>query len=691
VKTRLLAVLTGSLALFALVVLIFGDKSAGTVAERQLGSQLERARRSVERLLMEKAEIARMRVESLADLPKTLSLMDTDAATIRQALAPDLENFGTPNALICDANGKPFVGAAPSDPTPPLRNGDPNGAVFVENLNGDWYLSAFSWVIDPLNGAVKGSVRLRSPIGDALVADLHDAMGADVSILAGDTPVTANQLNLLQDVSRIGRSTQGVTSVRLGDEPSVASVAHTPFGLRVVLSRSLSSALQGWQAARATVAIVALLALFGAVAVGLRLSRGISEPIADIVTAAEGIRSGEWPDAIPTRGIGELNFLSETFNEMVAALRQQEARLMRVAYIDPLTDLHNLRFFMEHIKGLVGGDQFGFLQIDCDGLKAFNDRRGLSEGDRVLASIADTLRRKLPSDTLACRCAGEEFAAVLPACSPQRLQNIAESLRLAIEAELVTDGMTVTIGCAHYPESSQSENGLFLASELAIVQGKGLGGNRAVCYWDLPAAQSLMDPSNLDSSLRSGDLNTITALAAAVDAKDRYTHGHSASVSRFSLMLGQAIGLDKTALETLKLAALLHDVGKIGVPDAVLNKEGRLTDEEFETMKSHTTIGHAIALQANLNHFAPAIRSHHEQWCGHGYPDGLKGEQIPLMARIISIADSYDAMTSDRVYRKAPGVEFALDQITNGAGVQFDPDLAPVFVSLIRESMREAA
>jgi HAMP domain-containing protein len=182
-----------------------------------------------------------------------------------------------------------------------------------------------------------------------------------------------------------------------------------------------------------------------------------------------------------------------------------------------------------------------------------------------------------------------------------------------------------------------------------------------------------------------------TTLAAALDARDPYTAGHSERVTEFSVVLGKLIRLPESELENLRKAALLHDIGKIGVRDDVLLKEGRLTDEEFAAIKLHPVLGESILKQIEpaeaMEAILPGVRSHHEQYDGSGYPDNLSGERIPLMGRIIAVADAYDAITSDRPYRKGMPVDKALRILEEGTGKQWDPVLTPLFIQYIREKI----
>ena len=178
---------------------------------------------------------------------------------------------------------------------------------------------------------------------------------------------------------------------------------------------------------------------------------------------------------------------------------------------------------------------------------------------------------------------------------------------------------------------------------------------------------------------------SITTFANALDAKDPYTEGHSERVSAYSTRLARELGLSEEEIDNIRLVALLHDIGKIGVPDSVLKKPGRLTDEEFGMMKQHTVVGSEIIKDINsIPGVVIGARYHHERYDGRGYPDGLKGEEIPFIARIIAVADAFDAMTSNRIYRKHLSTEQVLSELEKGAGSQFDPTIANLLVDMLK-------
>lgn len=185
--------------------------------------------------------------------------------------------------------------------------------------------------------------------------------------------------------------------------------------------------------------------------------------------------------------------------------------------------------------------------------------------------------------------------------------------------------------------------------------------------------------------VKSFNHNFLTTMAASIDARDRYTSGHSQRVAYWGREIARDIGLTERKVEDVYIGGILHDIGKIGIEDEILNKKGKLTPEEYDKIKQHTVIGYEIILQAGMfNELLPAIRSHHERIDGRGYPDGLAGDEIPLMARILAISDAFDAMVADRPYRKGLPVEEALQEIRRGSGTQFDPILAEHFIRIVQ-------
>jgi len=223
---------------------------------------------------------------------------------------------------------------------------------------------------------------------------------------------------------------------------------------------------------------------------------------------------------------------------------------------------------------------------------------------------------------------------------------------------------------------------IIACADAALYHAKQAGRNRTCLSSDLVKPETPLIGVELEARPRA--LSIIYALAATVDAKDHYTYGHSRKVSDYSVAIAEALGLPQDRIETIRAAGLLHDIGKVGIPDSILNKRGRLTEKEWEPVKAHPKLGAEILRHViDLANCLPVIMHHHEHFDGKGYPSGLKGDSIPIEARILAIADAYDAMTSPRPYREQLSPQQAIDELRRHTGTQFDSELVDVFCKMM--------
>jgi diguanylate cyclase (GGDEF)-like protein len=356
-----------------------------------------------------------------------------------------------------------------------------------------------------------------------------------------------------------------------------------------------------------------------------------------------------------------------------AAVAAEVERLAEIAITDPLTGLRNHRAFHEDVARELQvvartGVPLALVLIDLDDLKSVNDSMGHQAGDERLQALADAIRATGRGADLAYRVGGDEFAVILPDARAWGALEFAQRLRAATQAGTHGAGsFTATVGISE-ALTLRSKDEVIREADLALIGAKRIHQDVVIYGPDLaPGA---------DRGVEEAEHHTRTlasALARAVDAKDAYTRSHCQTVSQLCGLIGAELGLDTGRLTRLRLAGLLHDVGKIGVPDAILNKPAKLTEDEYEQMKRHALLGYDIVQAADMGVEARWVRHHHERFDGGGYPDGLRGEEIPLESRVILVADAFEAMTSDRPYRKAPGQSFAILELGRHAGTQFDP------------------
>jgi diguanylate cyclase (GGDEF)-like protein len=365
------------------------------------------------------------------------------------------------------------------------------------------------------------------------------------------------------------------------------------------------------------------------------------------------------------------------------------------AITDGLTKLYNHRYFCQALQDQIkkiGSAELSLLMIDMDLFKLYNDLYGHFEGDRALEMVAAILRQNIGDKGIVCRYGGEEFTVILPYYDARRAYELAEKIRTEIEAgffnvnDVTQRFLTASIGICTYPHAAPNIEELLKRADLAMYTAKSQGKNQTVIYTPRIITKETNLKYNTEDAFRPNYTATIYALAAAIDAKDHYTFGHSQRVAGYVTILANEMSLDKAHIEILQEAALLHDIGKLGVPEHILTKAGKLSNEEFEMIKKHVEMSITIIKHIpTLNHVIPAVIGHHERWDGKGYPRGLKGENIPFSARCLAIADAFDALTSNRPYRAGMTVSNALSEIKNNLGTQFDPAMANLFIKLVQD------
>jgi len=409
------------------------------------------------------------------------------------------------------------------------------------------------------------------------------------------------------------------------------------------------------------------------------------------------------------------------------AIALHNARAYQVALeqaiTDGLTGLKTHRYFMEALdrewrRATRSGQLFSVIMLDLDGFKLVNDRHGHLEGDKVLTAVAHLLNDCVRQSNVMARYGGDEFAILMPETRTEQAEVLAERLRARIEADrfLAAHGVTASFGISTFPVHGPTQEEILRVADSGMYLAKHQAGNcvrvatltlaSAQTGWERQLLEAYLGVTmkrmfstgpeafnhyleRFESVVAKGDLespsllDTVTALAFAIDAKDHYTRGHSQSVSRLAAQIASHYGLDKQQVEEVRLGGILHDIGKIGVPESVLNKPSLLTSDEYALMKSHTVLGEKILepLRAKaIEGIRAMVRNHHEMVDGTGYPDGLRGDDIPLGARIITVADCYDTMVSERAYKRGRTREDAVTELRRCVGTQFDGQIVEAFV-----------
>jgi diguanylate cyclase (GGDEF)-like protein/PAS domain S-box-containing protein len=346
--------------------------------------------------------------------------------------------------------------------------------------------------------------------------------------------------------------------------------------------------------------------------------------------------------------------------------KEKEARVEYLSYHDSLTGVYNRTFFEEGIKTLDTEDNLPFSVIisDINGLKLINDTLGHAAGDKVLIETTKLLGLYIRSGDILARVGGDEFSILMPRTNNQAAQEVVTRIQAACQAHkvyILKEPMNLSVSLGYATKSSLTESFSYI-SKLAE---------------DYMYRQKLLERDSFHSSL-------LESLRISLFERSHETEEHAARLILLSNRLGRVMELSNEDLNDLSLLSSLHDIGKINIDNSILVKPGKLTDDEWLEMKKHPAIGYRIAMASTeLKSIAEYILCHHERWDGAGYPQGLRGKNIPLLARVISVVDAYDAMTSDRSYRKAMTREDALAEISKHSGSQFDPEIAALFLSLV--------
>lgn len=652
------------------------SESASTQAIQTLSNALAQRSKSLE-----------LGITYLCGRQGTRSLGDTDSATAREHLSEIRPEIGCDWLAFIKTDGSVLGASAPF-----LHPGQSAATIGGDNaldgqeqrgivlLGGHSYLFVTKPVV--IYGFTKGAIAGGIELNSALAKEISRETGAQVAIFRGSMPIARSFSEPWDQRGEAVRSIiQGETYSGFVKPLNRARAK----GLYVAALIPESKVAGPFASIRRAVAATFFTAIFLALLGVVLFSKGLLRALDQLTVRAHAIEAGHWPEPIDSKRKDELGNLSRTFDHMTASIKNHQDELLAMLELDPLTGLANGRSFRSKLEAAIqhaveGERPLGLIYIDLDHFDALNRDSGDQRGDAVLKETAELLRSI--SGAQAARLVDDEFVVLVEAdpafASAKLLKEIGQRI-----------GLTASIGYALLDENTRRSDLLMLAARMARDIAKQSGRNRVRKFEGFATAGGA---DELRQFLQHGSYAAIRALAEAVDAKDEYTRGHSTRVAEYARDIARHLGLNEGDLELVYVTGTLHDVGKIGVPDHVLKKQDKLTDEEFEEIKKHPALGEKIVSQLPvLKDTLPGIRSHHERWDGRGYPDGLAGQEISLLARILAIADTFDAMTSDRPYRKGLPVSVAVEVITKGAGSQFDPSLMDAFLAWVAPFEQKAA
>lgn len=391
--------------------------------------------------------------------------------------------------------------------------------------------------------------------------------------------------------------------------------------------------------------------------------------------------------------------LLQTFAHLAAGVLENarlHAQVEAEARIDALTGLLNRRTFdrrlaAEHSRASRFGKPYALALLDIDHFKRINDSHGHLAGDAVLKQLGQILARQFREVDVVARYGGEEFVVILPEIGGSVAKSVAERVRRAVAATpfILPDGgeigVTVSIGVSCYPNCAASAEDAVSTADQALYIAKQAGRNRVLLYRETLKARIEKHPDLIVALLRENPDNVLPVVSA-VAAKAPFLHQHTDKVLEAAALLAQALGLSAQERVTLRLAAQLHDIGMATIPDALLAKTTALTPEDWEIIKRHPVTGAAYLEQVpELRHLAPLVRHHHERYDGAGYPDGLKGEAMPKLARVLAVADAYGSMISNWPGHSAAPATQARERLKAGAGTQFDPGMVDALLRVLED------
>jgi len=461
------------------------------------------------------------------------------------------------------------------------------------------------------------------------------------------------------------------------EHPVGRTAAGTPLAI-LELHYDLKALDVARSSAQRDLVIIALLgALTVALLLGVLLTRRVLSPVDAIRGAANRIARGDREARLHWKREDELGDLARDFDSMADGLLEAEK--------DALTGALNHRAFQERLGQEIAraareSTPVAVVAMDIDDFKSINDVRGHAEGDSALRGLAQKVATCVRPFDVCGRVGGDEFMLALVGADVEEAERIVDRIREALTEDTT---MTVSAGISLFPDHASDKEGLLSLADGAMYWAKSAGKNRTVVF--SPDVDNALSPAEAaERNLHAGLVRTVHALARAVDAKDGYTSAHSHRVATYAIALGAATGMHPERLDQLRTAGVLHDVGKIGIADAILFKPGGLDEVEFAEMRRHSELGHDIIAGAGLEDVADWVLHLHERYDGGGYPAGVAGDDIPIESRILHCADALEAMTSSRVYRRGLPLDVALDELERGAGTQFDPILARLLVALVR-------
>lgn len=436
--------------------------------------------------------------------------------------------------------------------------------------------------------------------------------------------------------------------------------------------------------------VVAMILVFVCATV---LAELIVSPLRSMLRTTKAITGGDFTRKIEVLTKDEFGELGEGINYMAERIKERLDHAEHLATVDGLTGLYNHRYLQQRLiqeiqRANRTGSKLSLILLDIDYFKHYNDSLGHPAGDKLLQQLAKIILSCVRTIDVVARYGGEEFAVILVDTGAQDAYEVGERIRASVE-QYEFDGrenqpngkVTISLGIASYPENAFSKDDLIKLADDALYKAKYISKNKVVLYYSvLDELKSGTDESEHDL------LNTVKTLISVINSRDKYTYGHSERVVQYTTSIAEEMNIPEKELRDIKVAAFLHDIGKVEIGREILNKTEPLTADELAILRQHPSWGAQIVSSISLlKEIVPMILYHHEKYDGTGYPAGLRGEEIPLAARILKIADSFDAMTSYRPYQNAKTFKEAKEELIRCKAKDFDPEMVDIFLRILEK------
>lgn len=570
-----------------------------------------------------------------------------------------------------------------------------------KKYDGEIYIISECPIFDNTSeGICRGVIILGKKVSSTFMQKIEEEIGSDIFIIYDNKYVSSEEISkeVNENIAFINKNINNKVyklnnSKIIGSSLIVDIIGNNIGYMNVIQSREVFLSTQ--ELTKRNTFFAVFLSTIVILILGFRFKNTIVKPIKSLESQIKKMEQENLliHADVNANGTNEIINLTKSFNHMVDSIyehKKENEELKVYANIDYLTSVYNHKYYFESINNKIaeGHKQISIMFCDIDRFKLTNDTYGHEIGDFLLREIAKIIRDEVKDTGMVFRYGGEEFVVIMCDYSSEETLLKAEKIRKSIakreELQKYADHfpITISIGVASYPKHALDAGVLTKKADRAMYYSKENGRNQCNIYNNNMNLFLKYNNENIKKELL---MDSVLALAEAVDAKDDYTGKHSKMVSKYSILLAEKLGITENKKNRLRVGALLHDCGKIGIPDNIIHKSQKLSESEFAIIKEHTLLGYNIIKHiTDDEEIINCVRSHHERWDGRGYPDGLQGDAIHLFARIVCIADVYHAMTSDRPYRKALTQEEAIEELIRTKGTQFDPKLVDIFVEIIK-------